>query len=118
VRDPGGLFVSDTLFVRMAVDGVETRRLEGVPDRYALYDNYPNPFNPETTIRYGLPRPGRVRLRVFNLRGQLVATLLDGFHPAGVFEVTWRTGSEASGMYFTVIESEGWKQVKRMTLIR
>jgi cytochrome c2 len=118
VRDAGGLTASDTLRVRILGSGVETRRIAEAPDRYTLYSNYPNPFNPETTLRYGLPRPGQVRLRIFNMRGQVVATLVDGRQAAGVFEVNWRADSDASGMYFAVIESEGWKQVKRMMLVR
>ncbi|MDM7924462.1 MAG: putative Ig domain-containing protein [bacterium] len=118
VRDKGGLTASDTLYIRILGSGVEAERIGAAPDRYTLYGNYPNPFNPQTTLRYGLPKPGPVRLRVLNLRGQVVATLVDGRQAAGVFEVTWRTDGEASGLYFAVIEAEGWKKVQRMMLVR
>ena len=69
------------------VTGIETTA-PAIP-RVSLRQNYPNPFNPRTTIRYGLPRAERVQLRVFDVRGRLVATLRDGAEPAGERHVEW-----------------------------
>ncbi|MBU0518152.1 carboxypeptidase regulatory-like domain-containing protein [bacterium] len=60
----------------------------------------PNPFNPETTVAYLLPKAGNVKLSVWNLQGQQVATLIDGYRDAGSHQVTWNASSLTSGIYF------------------
>ena len=65
------------------------RKAAPLPARLQLGQNYPNPFNPATIIPYQLPAPGRVRLEVFNILGQRVATLVDGARPAGFHTATW-----------------------------
>jgi hypothetical protein len=77
-----------------------------------LLPNLPNPFLSETRIRFTLPKPGFVRLSVHDLRGRLVATLIDGRVPAGLREITWDGLDDAgsrvgSGIYFSRLESEG-----------
>lgn len=71
---------------------------EALPIEYRLHQNYPNPFNPTTTIRYQLPVNSRVILRVYNLLGQVVATLVDGEQDAGSKTVVWNSGNMASGI--------------------
>jgi hypothetical protein len=85
---------------------------------FALYDNYPNPFNPSTTIRFQLPRTARATLQVFNLRGQLVRTLVDGVRNAGEHEVQFNAERLASGMYLYRLMYNGQVQTKRMLLIK
>ncbi len=89
----------------------------------ALDQNTPNPFNPATTIRYALPRAGDVSLRVFDLRGRLVRTLVDGHQPAGDHTVRWdgRTsagGAAASGVYLYRLQTGEESRQRRMTLVR
>ncbi len=69
------------------------------PERFELFQNYPNPFNTTTTISYQLPTPGRVSLRVYNLLGQEVATLVNADRPAGYHEERWNAAQHASGFY-------------------
>ncbi len=64
-------------------------QLAGVPSEFVLYDNYPNPFNPETVIRYELASPGLVELSVYDLQGNQITTLYSGLSRAGVQNVTW-----------------------------
>ncbi len=71
----------------------------GIPDRYALFDNYPNPFNPSTTISFQLPKASSISLNVFNALGQLVATLADERKEAGYYTVKWNA-NVSSGIYF------------------
>jgi hypothetical protein len=86
--------------------------------------NHPNPFNPHTTITYALPRSGHLKLSVFNVRGQLVKTLIDGVRPAGpgqtvVWDGTDNPGSSAaSGIYFYEARSGGEVKVGKMTLLK
>lgn len=98
-----------------------------VPRAYLLEQNYPNPFNPLTTIAFQVPEASRVVLRIYNIIGQEVATLLDGEHPAGRHTVVWngRTnegGNAASGMYFYSMtassEDRTYSAIKKMVLIR
>jgi hypothetical protein len=91
--------------------------------RNVLRQNAPNPFNPRTEIAFELARGGRTTLRVYDIQGRLVATLLDGALPAGPHRVSWsshdRSGREvASGVYFYRLDTPGFKKTKRMTLAR
>ena len=97
--------------------------LAGVlPERFELGANYPNPFNPSTIIPYQLPSPTRVRLEVFNLLGQRVATLVDGEQPAGFHTAAW-AATDASGqavgagVYLYRLSGDGAKITRRMLLI-
>ncbi|MGB2869284.1 MAG: T9SS type A sorting domain-containing protein, partial [Bacteroidota bacterium] len=76
----------------------------GLPTEYSLSDNYPNPFNPSTTIRFGLPVRSHVTLDIYNILGQRVAVLADEQLEAGVVEKTWST-TVSSGLYFYRLEA-------------
>ncbi len=89
-----------------------------VPQAPALLPNYPNPFNPSTTIRFVLARPGLVRLRVFDLLGKEVASLLAERLPAGPHAVVFDAGSLPSGVYFYQLQADQFKQTRRLLLRR
>jgi flagellar hook assembly protein FlgD len=96
-----------------------------VPTAYALAQNAPNPFNPETTLRYVLPEVADVRLVIYDLRGRRVRTLVQGYQEPGGYAVVWdgRDGAGrevASGIYCYRLEAvdRGFVQTKRMVLIR
>lgn len=94
-----------------------------IPVRFNLYRNYPNPFNPTTTIRFDVARSGPVRVKVFNLLGQEVATLVSGFFEAGQHRTVWdgknRFGRQAaSGVYFYRIETPGYSRSRKMLLLK
>ena len=88
------------------------------PVAFALNQNYPNPFNPSTTIRYTIQESGQVRVAVYNLMGQKVATLVDGVKQAGPHTVRWNAAGHASGMYYYRLEANGQVITKKMTLIK
>ena len=75
-----------------------------VPDQFGLSQNFPNPFNPSTMIRYALPYRSTVQIKVFNVLGQLISELVNGEQPAGYREVAWNA-TVSSGMYFYRIEA-------------
>ena len=102
---------------------VEDRNSDPI-DRYTLLRNYPNPFNPQTTIYYSLPRPSKVRLKVYDINGREVDTLVsDEFKGAGnhqvIFFATDANGTKLpSGVYSYKLETERFTKMKKMTLIR
>jgi uncharacterized repeat protein (TIGR01451 family) len=91
---------------------------QALPAAYALEQNYPNPFNPETTIRYQLPDGVQVSLKVYDVNGRVVETLVNQFLSAGHYTATWRTQNYASGVYFYHLVAGSFKAIKSMTLLR
>jgi len=89
-----------------------------LPEAFALDQNYPNPFNPSTTISFSLPHASDVSLKVFNLLGEEVATLVNGNQAAGPHEVQFNAAGLASGVYFYKIVSGDFSQVKKMVLMK
>jgi Zn-dependent metalloprotease/disulfide oxidoreductase YuzD len=89
-----------------------------IPTAMALQQNYPNPFNPSTTIRFDLPEAARVTLKVLNLLGQEVATLVEGWQPAGTHAVVFNAANLPSGTYFYVMQAGEVRQVRRLTLMK
>jgi 5'-nucleotidase len=83
-----------------------------------LSSNYPNPFNPSTTISISLPQSSVVRLRIYNMLGQEVATLLNGEMSAGHHDVVWNAGDAASGMYYYCLEAGSVRETKKMLLLK
>jgi len=97
--------------------------LPELPASFALEQNYPNPFNPVTEIGYALPESRHVLLRVFDVSGRHVATLVDGFQGAGYRSVTWngtdsRGMTVSSGVYFYQIVAGDWSEQRKMILLR
>jgi hypothetical protein len=95
---------------------------KAIPTRFELMQNYPNPFNPTTTIRYQLPVDSRVILKIYNILGQVVETLVDEVQNAGYKSVELNIGNLASGVYFyrLTAESEGksFVAVKKLLLMK
>ena len=90
----------------------------GVVKSFELYQNYPNPFNPVTTIRFNLPAAQRINISVYNMLGQKIATLLDGYQKAGRGEIHWDAANQASGLYFYRITSANYSMTRRMVLMK
>jgi len=88
------------------------------PTLYALDQNSPNPFNPETEIRFQIPEDGHVRMSVFNTAGQEVQRLVDTELAAGSHSARWNASSFASGVYFYRLEATGFADVKKMLLLK
>ncbi|MCK4641080.1 MAG: T9SS type A sorting domain-containing protein, partial [Candidatus Marinimicrobia bacterium] len=93
------------------------------PAEFRLYPNYPNPFNPVTTISYDLPDDGFVELSVYNMRGEKVTTLMQGNQEAGSYRMNWDGTSQsgdmvASGIYFLRIASGSYSRTSKMIFIR
>jgi hypothetical protein len=93
------------------------------PTTFLLHQNFPNPFNPSTQIRFSLPSEANVKLTIYNLLGQHVATILEGKLNAGVHSVPWNGRSQsgipmASGVYFYRLKAGSFVETKKMLLLR
>ncbi len=131
IDDPQGASVSDTILVSVlpvvSVDDLTDNR---IPREYVLMQNYPNPFNPTTTIQYQLPRPGNVKLVIYNLLGQAVRSLANGPVEAGYHQVQWDGRNESgvkvsSGIYIYRFEAtsiseagNGFRKVRKMIMLK
>ena len=92
--------------------------LADLPSAFALLSNYPNPFNASTTISYEVPATAHVKLEVYNLFGQKVATLVDGGQEAGYKSVTWDASEVSSGLYLYKLTAGDYTETKRMMLVK
>lgn len=101
-------------------EAMETGMADPVlPQSLQLEQNYPNPFNPNTTIKFGLQSAKHVSLKVYDLKGELVATLADEQMSAGEHQLDFSAGNLSSGIYFyRLTTSNGLSQTKKMTLIK
>ncbi len=100
------------------VSSVLERRQDGMAQEFVLDQNYPNPFNPATTIRFALPKTGKVSLKIFNLLGQEIETLVDGQRPAGTYTVQWKPENLSSGVYVYRLQTEGFVEIKKLVLMK
>ncbi|MGH7681173.1 MAG: S8 family serine peptidase, partial [Candidatus Eiseniibacteriota bacterium] len=113
---------SDSLFLIQTPTAVEL--VSSAPaQRFELGANSPNPFNPMTSIAFGVATPGQVTLRIFNAGGQLVRTLVDKSMPAGTYRARWdgknQTGKAvASGVYLYELSSDGQQLTRKMSLLK
>lgn len=90
----------------------------GLPRSLSLEQNFPNPFNPSTTIQYALPAAAKVTLTVYNLLGQQVAVLVNGQQPAGNYQISFNAKNLSSGVYFYRLSAGSQNLVRRMTLVK
>jgi hypothetical protein len=97
---------------------VGVNELPEIPESYQLGQNYPNPFNPTTVISYTIPKAGNVSLKVYNVIGQEVATLFNGYQEAAKYQVSFNASDLASGIYIYTINAGSFSQSKKMMLIK
>jgi hypothetical protein len=106
------IVISDATINKLMVKG------ELIPAEYTLEQNYPNPFNPSTKINYNVPEAGNVKLAVYNIVGEEVAVLVNGYTQAGSFDVTFNASNLPSGVYLYKLQSANSVQTKKMILLK
>ena len=89
-----------------------------MPKTFQLYQNYPNPFNPLTNIKFALPKGGLVKIEVFNILGQRIATLLNAHKAAGYHIINFDANQFSSGLYFYTIQTENFHKARKMMLVK
>jgi hypothetical protein len=118
--DMTGWQLPDPIF-RFEVEGVwiaEIDNLNQVPQRYILEQNFPNPFNPVTTIRYSIPETVHVRLEVYDILGQRIQTIVDEVQQAGYHQAVFNADHLASSVYFYRLQAGNYVNMKRFVLMR
>ena len=113
--------LTDPLFILRTPLGIGDRGY--IPDVFSLSQNYPNPFNPQTTLGFGIPEDSHTVIRIYNLRGQEVRTLVDEDLSAGYRFIVWNSLNNQghrlpSGIYLTVMESGSFREVKKMVMLK
>ncbi|NIT59422.1 MAG: T9SS type A sorting domain-containing protein [Aliifodinibius sp.] len=94
-----------------------------IPEKFTLYNNYPNPFNPTTTIRYDLAERSKTSLSVYNIAGERIRTLVNDVQSAGSKSVVWNGRNDqgeivGSGVYVYQIEADGTVKTKKMIFLK
>jgi len=116
VTDNGIGELSDTTYFNLTV--THNTSVAGIPEAFKVYPNYPNPFNPATTLRFDLPASEHIRIEIFNTKGQRVAVLADRHFEAGSHRLSFDGNAFVSGVYFYKISAGSLFHVERMTLIK
>jgi hypothetical protein len=89
-----------------------------VPESFELAQNYPNPFNPSTNIKFAMPKDGNVSLKVYDMIGSEVKTLVEGFHKAGTYNIYFSGTDISSGVYYYKLTTDTFTDTKKMVLIK
>jgi hypothetical protein len=97
---------------------IEEETIDEVPTEFLLSQNYPNPFNPSTKIRYSVPKSSNVVIKVFDILGNEIETLVNEEKPIGTYEVTWYAENLPSGVYFYEMTGGNYSETKKMLLLR
>ena len=100
---------------RQAVKDVDDGTL---PSELTLAQNFPNPFNPSTTIKYSIPITSTVVIKIFDILGNEIETLVNEEKPAGTYELTWNAASLPSGVYFYRIKTGSFVETSKMILMK
>jgi hypothetical protein len=118
-NSPNGISFAKYMFVRVGTPAVGINNIsQNTPGEYKLCQNYPNPFNPNTIIRFKIKDSKFVTLKIYNILGKEVATLVNEKQSPGTYEVTFDGSSLSSGIYFYKLETENFSDIKRMVLIK
>jgi hypothetical protein len=105
-------------FDTLTVVSVEETFSENIPDEFFLYQNYPNPFNPITSIQYALSSRQLITLKIYDVLGNEIATLINEEKPAGKYEVNYDASTLSSGIYFYQLRAGDYVETKKMTLLK
>jgi len=92
--------------------------MQPIPETFVLENAYPNPFNPVTTLSFGLPNDAQVSLSIYNLQGREIISLIDGNMDAGYHSVVWNADNNASGVYFVKMVAGDFVNTQKLMLVK
>jgi hypothetical protein len=113
-------FNGDFDFIEVIVANSQNEISVSIPinERFSLSAAYPNPFNPVTSLEFNLSDASNITIEIYNLQGQFVSTLLNGYQAAGIYSLTWDASHVPSGIYFVKAESMGFVQTQKLMIIK
>ncbi|MBC8343915.1 MAG: T9SS type A sorting domain-containing protein [Bacteroidetes bacterium] len=111
VADMGALYYGQK-------EGIKENRLKAFSNNFSLSQNYPNPFNLSTTIEYRLYRPTHVSLKIYNVSGQWIETIVNAYKLAGTHKVDWNAKEKPAGVYYSQMQAGGHSLIKKLILIK
>jgi len=111
------VFIDDIYFSKTD-DPTDVNNISAIPSEYSLFNNYPNPFNPSTKIKFNLPKTSKVKLNIYDIVGRKVKTLLDEIKNPGSYEVVFDASDLASGMYIYTIKAGSFQSSNKMMLLK
>jgi hypothetical protein len=117
VNPPGSTIAPPIRFTYDIIVGISSNTNE-IPVKFKLYNNYPNPFNPVTKIKFDLPNTSNVKLFVYDVLGREISRILDGELKAGKYEADFDASNLPSGVYFYRLITDGYNDTKKMLLIK
>ena len=115
---PGSLFLAQLEDRLGPAVSIVSDEIITIPETAELYQNFPNPFNPQTTIAYSVSQPGNVKLTIYDIAGRKIELLVDEFKSQGTYSVAWLPQHQASGVYFYKLTSGRTVSIKKMMLIK
>ena len=107
----------DDIHVSRIATAIQGKTLFNHPEKMTLAQNYPNPFNPSTTMHYFLPKSDKVTLDVYNIAGQKVDNLVDGWQQSGEHIITWHAFGQPAGVYYYTLRSDGLSMTRKMIFL-
>ena len=116
VTDPHGAFDIDT--IQVIVTSIKPIKNSTIPTAFFLSPNYPNPFNPITTIRFGIPKTSEVTIKIYNLKGQTIEVIFEGKTIPGYYLINWNAKDHPSGLYFIKFQAGDFVQTEKCMLIK
>jgi hypothetical protein len=122
INESTGFACSDQGMLLKTIDGGGSIGIQQIstkiPQSYNLYQNYPNPFNPITNIKFDILRKDNVKLTIFNILGNEIISLINQTLQPGSYKVSWNGIDNPSGIYFYKLETNFFKETKKMILLR
>jgi hypothetical protein len=127
VQNPAGsdsniVYIDGAQYSNPNATGIKSNNISSTPDQYNLNQNYPNPFNPSTVISYQIPKSSYVTLRVYDLLGREVASLVNEYEQAGSYNIKFNTESMkrnlTSGIYFYTLKAGNFTSTKKLVLMK
>jgi hypothetical protein len=118
VMDPQGAIDSLGIMVTVNHPTFVKSYENTIPEAFILFPNYPNPFNPKTTIYFGLPQSSNITISIYNMNGQRVIKLFSGTKSAGYHKLIWDASDNSSGIYFIEIKADNFQSIQKGLLMR
>ena len=118
-----GYWTDQSNTTSIILGSLDINKDQPLAEGYKVYQNFPNPFNPTTTISYKLPKDSHVKVTIYDMMGRLVKNLISGYHISGYRTIKWdatnnKGESVSAGMYLYVVDAGEFKQVRKMLFIK